>query len=229
MDLRDWLEIVLEYLKVLAWPIVVTAMLLVFRRTIADFLKRVVKVEGAGISAELTEGAEAKARSLSRAPVAELMSTPASGSLRDPIATAAPAAPPDPPSPGTGRALTQEEYERDSNDFLHRHSRKWEEAYATDRVNAAWTSLVEKASELGRAMGMAWDDAQDITRVSNRLLASQRIGAETGDLIDELVKLHKSVTQDPRIQMTDAFAMNFVQTAEKISGLFDQLRVLLSP
>lgn len=223
MDLRDWLEIVLEYLKVLAWPIVVAGLILVFRRSITDVLYRLEDLKGPGISAKLTARAETKIRTLRDTPVVELLPGPQAKNQPTPAPVPDTPKPQSDRLPNEGASLTIEEMERQSNDFLYRHSRKWEEGHSISLVTAAWSSLVQKSSDLGSAIGMSSEDSRDIIKVSNRLLAGGRIGAETADLIDELVDLHNRALHDPRIQVTGAFANDFVRTAEKISGLFTQM------
>lgn len=76
MELQDWLDTVLEYLKVFAWPAVVLTLALVFRGPLVEVLHRLHKAAGFGASVELVERSlEQSARSLNEAALPELAQT----------------------------------------------------------------------------------------------------------------------------------------------------------
>lgn len=63
MELNDWLDIILEYLKVLAWPVIVFILALLYRRPLIGVLERLRKATGWGATVEL-ERIENEARVL---------------------------------------------------------------------------------------------------------------------------------------------------------------------
>ncbi|MCP3422730.1 hypothetical protein [Nocardioides pinisoli] len=66
MDLDwDW-QLFLEYLDVLAWPLVVVFMVVIFRGRLHELMGRITQAEGAGFKAQFTE-ARAKAEVLESA------------------------------------------------------------------------------------------------------------------------------------------------------------------
>jgi len=55
MELQDWLDTVLEYLKVIAWPATVIGLLLFFRSEIRKLVGRIRRFKGMGVEADLAE------------------------------------------------------------------------------------------------------------------------------------------------------------------------------
>ncbi|KJL28783.1 hypothetical protein [Microbacterium oxydans] len=55
MELQDWLDTVLEYLKVIAWPVTVIGLLVFFRSEIRKLVGRIRRFKGMGVEADLAE------------------------------------------------------------------------------------------------------------------------------------------------------------------------------
>ena len=158
MELHDWLDIILEYLKVLAWPAIVLTLALIFRRPLIDIFKRLQKASGWGAQLELRQEIREVADDSSTTPEAIAETAEAIAETAD---AAADPSPPEPaqqpgkkPTTPAGRAI------RD----IHGRDGKYTQATIKAGRAAAETILASplKRKEYRARMLITWYELEEV-------------------------------------------------------------------
>lgn len=209
MELQDWLDTVLEYLKVFAWPAVVLTLALVFRRPLIEVLQRLHKAAGFGASVELERALEQNARSLNEANLPDFAHTDEeSAKAGRPEHAKAPEQPKGEGSPGQSEGVEPlehpEQQARPGNgarpefmrggrhdlsdeDILNSNKQLWSPA----ALRRFWRQQPHKAAELGLPHPDATSPFGDAENYGRMMLAWAHLEAKAVRL-GELINLSSS-------------------------------------
>lgn len=230
MELQDWLDTVLEYLKVFAWPAVVVTLALVYRKPLIEVLRRLHKAAGFGATVELERAFEQNARSLNEANLPELPPETERESPEPDAPAPTRESPPDPvPDPKKiwGAAALRNFWATNPETaarlgFPYPDEDRDPERYG--RMMLAWAHLEAKAVKLGMLIGLNPSSARNLGVLSGGLLDRKLISHETAEIARSLQRLRNELAHEvENISISPSLTSNFVQTAEKLDLIFARL------
>lgn len=239
MGLQDWLDTVLEYLKVFAWPAVVLTLALIYRKPLIGVLKRLHKATGFGATVEL-ERLEDDARALNEAELPELMPAEGVGAAIEDEELEVPQRATDEPADATSEfkrvwgapairrfwATNPETAAQLGIAYPHdRDSRALSrDAENYGRMMLAWARLETKAVKLGELLGVPTGPARNLGVLSGKLLDGGHISHEAAEIARSLQRLRNELVHEvENISISSSLTADFVGTAEKLDRLFDQV------
>lgn len=257
MELQDWLDTVLEYLKVFAWPAVVLTLALVFRAPLIEVLQRLHKAAGFGASVELERTLEQNARSLNEASLPELAHTETgSNEPEQPEQSESPEqAEPTKRSVRSGTPeAAQGGHEPLDHDAVNPQKQLWspdavrrfwrqQPAMAAElglihpdfrsafgdaenygRMMLAWAHLEAKAVRLGELIGLSSSSARNLGVLSGKLLDRGLVSHEAAEIARSLQRLRNELVHEvENINISPVLTVDFVETAEKLDRVFENL------
>ncbi|KAB1893639.1 hypothetical protein F6W69_06340 [Microbacterium oxydans] len=237
MELQDWLDTVLEYLKVFAWPAVVLILALVYRKPLIEVLRRLHKAAGFGATVELEKGFEQSARSLNEANLPELVAetresvdpsadtpelkepeTPSREEIPDPMAELKRVW-----SPAAIRNFWESNPETAARlGLVYPDDDRHPERYG--RMMLAWAHLEARATKLGMLIGLPPSSARNLGVLSAGLLDRKLISHESAEIARSLQRLRNELAHEvENINISASLTSNFVQAAEKLDTVFAHL------
>lgn len=221
MELHDLLDVILEYLKVLAWPAIVLTLALIFRRPIIDILERIQEASGWGAKFKLRQQIREVADDAETTPEAitvsdaTLETAPPATSPADPPATA-PGQPADNADPTDFTSASVDTQHALINEMMRQmlaHDRTRSEQRALIRMS--WYGLEKVARRIGPRYGVALGEHQ-VTRVVKRLAAKKRISPELESVATRLEDVFETLRKGGFEGLTPQAANDFVSAADNI-------------
>ncbi|WP_146114327.1 hypothetical protein [Microbacterium sp. MYb72] len=227
--------LLLEYLKVVAWPLVVIVLAFAYKRTIVDVLSRIREASGFGGKVVLTQRLEHDARELNEKPVPELEQDAADpsaqgeddpGTVRDdsddiPAASNVPASA---TAPSRKLRIYHVNASGDASG-----SAAGEAVNYWNMMNA-WSRLERTAARLGQRLGFSPGPAQNLGFLGGQLLERGLISSEAFELGVRLQELRNRMVHDlDRFVLTDWLAQDFADTAGKLIRIYEDVIDTLEP
>lgn len=233
MELPEILDVVLQYLKVLAWPLVVFTLALVYRKPVITLLQRLKKYSGWGQTFELGD----EARDLKEDSVVALAQElttpknhPANGTRDDPPVAATPLPTADADPPHESEDPRRKRFERISlaarldlfNAISNDHPAHYH-ASARRAVKQSWRSLLETADTLARWLKLTPEESANLDEIAFALVNRGLINERTATIAPRLSILHWSIThaEDPDLNLT--VVADFVATAANLQEVLNQV------
>lgn len=244
MGLQDWLDTVLEYLKVIAWPVVVLTLSLIYRKPLVGVLRRLHKAAGFGATVELEKSLEQDARALNEAVLPELTKSDPQGdagaekdapsvetSETETVPPASTSGPPATAKSDWSAAATRAFWESNPEAAIRLGiAYPGDERYGTldaeryGHMMLAWAHLESKAVRLGELIGLSPSPARNLGVLSGKLLDRGLISHEGAEIARSLQRLRNDLVHEvDNITISSLLTSDFVQTAEKLYVLFDTL------
>lgn len=198
----DVARLVLDYLRVITWPLIVLVCVLLFRKQLAVLIGRIKKFSGFGIDVEM----ESRARRVG--PASEAMpelAAAAKGSAHEfsisaviPLAGAANENAPA-PQPIEG-------------------NRQGDGVYQVGRVLSAWADVNSVAATLSEQLGQPPGRAVNVQGVVEKLKKQDRISDEAVDVVRELQQIRNQLIQDPNVVLTTDAADSLLNAIRNLVG-----------
>lgn len=237
MTLPEILDIILQYIKVLAWPIVVLILVLVYKRPIIGVLARLRKASGPGVALELDARELAEdAQEIAAVEATHVIVTPPA-EPDNTLGTADATPKADSPATGTSPASVQELRARHPE-----HDLRYDTAWGTLRprsanaaiVLSAWSDVVDDATPVARALRLP-DGSWSIPHLATVLTQRGYISSSYPTIARRLQSLRNAVAASHEPPTEDA-VVDFLSTSllirEKLQSALKQIRLdqlLLTP
>lgn len=226
MELQDWLDTVLEYLKVFSWPAVVLTLALVFRKPIIEVLQRLHKAAGFGASVELERTLEQNARSLNEASLPDLAPADDEATPAEQSEHVVPERPKRDASSVQDERIGSPEQEPSGDEIFNSNKQLWSpaalrrfwrqqphnaaelglphpdaisafgDAENYGRMMLAWAHLEAKAVRLGELIGLSSSSARNLGVLSGKLLDRRLIGHEAAEIARGLQRLRNELAHE---------------------------------
>ncbi|MBS0024120.1 hypothetical protein [Microbacterium paraoxydans] len=237
-------NLLLEYLKVLAWPIAVITLALLYKRPLISVLDRLRKATGWGATLELENEARELADESAQLEIKEGLVPSSTGDetaldIRgadrglpsDRTDTAAPVIARDEP-PMEGDSLTDDLRQvadsaaatpsspgtRQFRVFTSQRSSRW-------NIIAAWDTLQHTANRLGHLLGLSPNHSRNISALTAHLANQGLVSTDTADLADRLYTLRSRLRYD---DLPPLAIENFVDATQSMTdileGVIDKLQ-----
>lgn len=238
MELGEWLDIILQYLKVLAWPLVVFTLAIVYRKPVITLLQRLKKYSGWGQTVELGD----RARDLNLESVEVLSETlppepepepepetePGTGTGRadTPATRANVAGPPEAPSLSSYRIRTLPELDADERIIVHylgSLDRQHFERAAQDMIENAWIGVERVARQIANEINLESWATKGLTMFSHGLATRNLISIQTANLAAGLDELHRNIQRASADELTPYVVSDFVSTSERLAQAMQQV------
>lgn len=222
--------LVLEYLKVVAWPIVVLILAFAFKGTIVDVLSRIREASGFGAKFVMTQRLEHEARELNEKLVPELdqdrtAQSPADEGAERTVddATGEPAEPSgEAPAPLNTSPRKARVYGISMPSDINVSTGGQAQNFWI--MMAAWSELEETALRVGRLLQLAPGVSRNLGVLGRQLLDRGLISAEAFDLGVRLQQLRNRMAHDlNNFVFTDWMASDFAATARKLAKIYEDV------
>lgn len=228
MELAEWLDIVLQYLKVLAWPLVVLVLALVYRKPVVTLLQRLKKYSGWGQTVELGD----LARDLSEESLEVLSeAAPADAGVRETASPAEPRTtdtePTDPRSyPDSSRHVAfprrLSPSQRIFTSYLSSLEPKAYPAAARRMIDDAWAALNSIASQLCTELELPLWETTNLTVLAHSLSRRGLVSPATVNVALGLDELRRGINKADDSELTLYVVRDFIDTAENLSQALQQ-------
>lgn len=233
MELPEILDVVLQYLKVLAWPLVVFTLALVYRKPVITLLQRLKKYSGWGQTVELGDQARDLKEDSAVALAQELAAPkkhPAADTPNDPPGAATPPPAAEAETTQASEDPRRKKFERislearlDLFNTISNDNPAHFHANARRAVKQSWRSLLEKADTLARWLKLTPEESANLDEIAFALLNRGLINERTAIIAPRLSILHWSIThaKDPDLNLT--VVADFVATAANLQEVLNQV------
>lgn len=231
MELPEILDIVLQYLKVLAWPLVVFTLALIYRKPVITLLQRLKKYSGWGQTVEL--GDEARTLKEQSEDVLERQTAPTV--TEEAPETAPPAA--DAPTEQPPASDTTPPAEAPHRVWQITHSREAKRADLFNKlatlpstdfrtashraISRAWKSLLMTCGALANRLDLA--PTSSLNRVAYVLASRGLVDVETAQIAIRLTELYTELRETEGQGHNIYVISDFVDTAENLQVLLEQV------
>ncbi|MBS0024117.1 hypothetical protein [Microbacterium paraoxydans] len=233
MELADWLSIVLEYLKVLAWPAMVLTLALIFRRPLIDILVRLQKASGWGAQLELRQEIREAAEDSATTPEAIIEA-----------ATEPPIAPPAEKPSATEQSAESSKHKITPRSSLSdvRGRDGWRTDASIEVGRAAVEALVKRdrdRAERRAVMLIRWYELEDVARrlgekyglppharrvadVASFLATKKHFSPEIESVVERLTDIRERLNDAGREDLTPQAANDFINATNNIRVAFER-------
>lgn len=226
MELQDWLDIVLRYLQVLAWPVVVFILALVYRSPIVMLLQRLKKYSGWGHSVELHDllreakdtSAEALVDETTRSEVTQITDEPVQAP-----ATAEQA-------PGSNGSASMPTI---AANLFDTQRRRGEAVQALDPanfgpsarviVNRVWDDLQAVVDRIIEDLNLEPAESTSLRNVAVALVNRALINEKTALVAFRIDDLHKTILRVPNFELTSYMVGDFTEAAWNLQQVLEQV------
>lgn len=235
-DLERWLNLVLEFLKVLAWPGTALILACTFRRPIVEALRRLRKFSGMGFDARFA--GELADVAIDAEGLPELRDRPTESSP-----------PHKSPSPSKGKPAEDQHRALDDPQTAMRdpevaavieqtfrtappsrwaagvrHGYESSDRAAYGEMLIAWQRVERVAAVVGGLIGMSDTAARNMGTLSGRLVPHGFMSEETASIAIRLQRIRNQLVHDAeRVEFTPDLLTNFLDAA---SNLEDALEII---
>lgn len=224
MDLAAVLDIILQYLKVLAWPLVVLILAIVYRRPIVTLLERLKKYSGWGQTVELGDFAR-DLNAKSAEVVAEVVTAePEESTTPTPETPSPPTADPPLRSYLVRPTPVLDDHQRALVNYLSNLDPQRFAPTARDMIERAWSNVNEVANQIRRELDLSPWAAKGLTMFSHALVQMNLISIQTANLAAGLDELHRNIQRADDDDITPYVVSDFVSTAENLQQALTQVR-----
>lgn len=233
--------LLLEYLKVAAWPVVVVVLAFSYRGAIVDVLSRIREASVPGYKLVMTQRLEHEVRDLNEKSVPELEDVEDAPTATDDSASSG--APGDEPSEPTAS-------EKDGGDGVEAEASVPRSPVRAPRgyyrvklpgfgftadperdegrnywnMMTAWSRLESTAVQLGERLGLSPGPSRNLGFLGGQLLARKLISHEAVELGASLQDLRNRMVHElDRIMLTDWMALDFTATAGKLTRIYQDI------
>ena len=233
MELRDWLDIVLEYLKVLAWPLAVAVLAFAFRNPITEALSRLEEASGLGAKARFFQRTASKLAEESELIAEELAENPEVADAPErPIPTEKPTVETRSPQASETSddkdaiqaAISNELWLKQMNDLLSRGATTaglTRRQLARARITTAWIDLNRVVRRLNRRVGLY--EFATLSQLTRRLVGNGYMNKESADVAYRLAKLFENSQANDDQFVTPQIAADFETTAKNVKDALLQV------
>lgn len=222
--------LLLEYLKVVAWPLVVLILAFAFKGTIVDVLSRIREASGFGAKIVMTQRLEHEARELNEKLVPELDQDPTAHGLADGGAERTVDWEDEPAEPSGEAPAPLDVSPRRARVYGISMSGDMNVSTVDDQAHnywimmIAWSELEETAVRVGRMLQLAPGVSRNLGVVGRRLLDRGLISAEAAELGVRLQELRNRMVHDLNgFVFTDWMASDFADTARKLAKIYEDV------
>lgn len=233
MELSEILDTILQYLKVLAWPLIVLVLALVFRGPVVALLQRVKKYSAWGQTVEL--GEEARELKHDSDAVAEVVTSeatkPASAGDQQPVESAGDASANGKAAAGAQLAPTGTAAQ-DAVSSLNRLKLFYRLADidptdfptgARRAVARAWKSLSERVDELALLLNLPWSGSK-LNDVAIALVNRGLLNKNSALIAFRLTGLHNDLTRVSDADLNVQLVQDFMKSAQNLERIFVRVR-----
>lgn len=234
MELADWLDIILQYLKVLAWPLVVFVLALVYRRPVITLLQRLKKYSGWGQTVELGD----RARDLSE----ESLEVLTEATPLEPVSPADPVDPVDPEGeersqagaeadstsqrPDAGRFVSHRgrlnESQRILTSYLGSLDHEHFPRAARRMIDDAWFDMKRMADRIASEVELQPWEAANLTVFAHSLAQRGLINPGASHIAQGLDELRRGIDRADDNELTVYVVRDFVDTAVNFTEALQQ-------
>lgn len=221
MELPDILDIVLEYLKVLAWPIVVFTLALVYRRPVITLLQRLKKYSGWGQTVELVDQArdlKEDSEDILEHELTDTEAAPATEATPPPAVDAVVTVPPAYVPPRILRTKAR-------NQLLSQIADIDPLNFTTDArraVSTAWRSLHSTTDTIAKMLKLDPDET-GLNAIAVALVNRGLLSKNSALIAFRLAELHHSLLKSRDRDISLDVIANFLETSANLQQILDKI------